>query len=681
MDVSWNWLQQYVDITGEMDQVVDRLTMSGLNHESTEAVGGDYCIDLEVTSNRGDCLGHIGVAREIATLFEWTLKIPAADPKTNGDDVNSHVNVAIECPELCTRYTARLIRGVKIGPSPKWLLERLQTIGIESVNNVVDVSNYVMMECGQPLHTFDFGSLADSKIIVREANEGETLEAINHLNYELSPGMCIIGDGAKPVGIGGVMGGAGTEISDNTKDVLIEAAWFSPASIRSTARKLNLHSDSSFRFERNVDLAGIDWASRRCAELILEVAGGELLNGVVDVGQSASAREPVTLRPKQISRILGIDIPEAFSKKTLVSLGLELTKESSDTWQFTPPSWRKDLSREIDLIEEVGRIYGYENVPDNVTVPMSASHRSKTHRILDRVHSVMLASGFDEAMCPSLLPQVWADSCSPWSDLPPLVADQPMLGVLEKGSQNVGAVNCLRRTLIPSLLEAKRINDYRSNDSVNLFETANIYLANKSGLPSEPLMLGMVSEQDFHAVKAVVEATIREINPSLVPSFVECELNVLDVSQNAWIEVDGERVGVIGAVAPGALKDFGLRQQATVAELRLDKLGELLHEVHSHQAISGFPAVSRDFNFVVDEAVAWDRLESTVRSHAGELLESIAFREIFRNEQKDGPGKKRVLLSIQLRSFENTLSSDDVEQVSKRVISSCQSELGATLAS
>ncbi len=279
MIVSWNWLQDYVSLDMDVAELEHRLAMAGLNHESTQRMGDDLAIDLEVTSNRPDCLGHLGVAREISVLWDRALNKPDPQPSGSGPAVTKLAQVSIVCPELCSRYTARVIRGVKIGPSPDWLANRLRSVGVAVINNVVDISNYVMLECGQPLHVFDLQLLRGSEIIVREAGVGEEFEAIDHRTYILDPGVCVIADAQRAVALAGVMGGVDSEVSSKTTDLLIESADFAPLSIRTTARKLGLHSPSSYRFERGVDSAGVDWASRRCAEMILELAGGQLAPG------------------------------------------------------------------------------------------------------------------------------------------------------------------------------------------------------------------------------------------------------------------------------------------------------------------------------------------------------------------------------------------------------------------
>ena len=363
MLVSWNWLKEYVALNVDADEFADRLTMAGLNHEGTKAIGNDLAIDLEVTSNRPDCLGHIGVAREASVLFQQPLELPKSSPPEGSVPASESASVALECPDLCYRYTARIIRGIRVGPSPDWLAQRLQTIGIAVINNIVDITNYVCMETGQPLHAFDLSSLNERRIVVRKAFLGEPFEAINHHTYHLDSGMCVIADATRAVALGGVMGGAVSEVSDKTADLLVEAAEFNPVSIRGTARQLNLHSPSSYRFERGVDPHGVDWASRRCCELILDLAGGQLESGFVDAGRQPPGREPVSLRWAQLSRILGIEISNDTVADILHALGNQPNRQDQRLIEVIPPTWRRDLTREIDLIEEVARIHGYEKHP------------------------------------------------------------------------------------------------------------------------------------------------------------------------------------------------------------------------------------------------------------------------------------------------------------------------------
>lgn len=679
MIVSWNWLTEYIDLGMSHDDLVDRLTMSGLNHEGTDSVEGDQAIDLEVTSNRPDCLGHIGVAREIAALFDLSLKVPSVELSPTGPPLKDLFAVKIESPDLCYRFTASLIKGVKIGPSPSWLQEKLLAIGVSPVNNIVDISNYVMFECGQPLHTFDFSKLQGGQIIVRQPKPDEELTAIDHKTYQLEPGMCVIADANRVVGLGGVMGGADTEVSDDTVDILVEAAHFNPLSIRNTARKLNLFSAASYRFERTIDSANIAWANQRCCQLILEIAGGELCEGMIDVGQKPSVGERVALRYSQLERILGIKIPDDEVPKILSSLGFVIDNDSSEQIDVTVPSWRQDVTREVDLIEEVGRIYGYDKVPDNTIVPMAASHRPDYDRVLDKIRAALTSAGFDEAMTASLVPEAWSNCFSPWSDKPALESSQGMLGVLEKASQNIGAVKYLRRSLIPSLLEARRINEYKSNSEIELFETAKVYLASDDALPNEPWKIGLVSERDFFEVKGVIESIAAYLNPKTRIEIVPCKFDLFDLDQSGELQINGKTLGWIGKVSPAGKRTFGIRHQVIAAEIDFQVLFETAVITVIHQDQSPYPAITRDFNFIVENQIHWADLESTVVSAAGNFLESIEYKETFRDAERDGADKKRLLLSIVLRSSDQTMTGDEADKVCKNIVEQCQDKHSAQL--
>lgn len=670
MIVSWNWLKDYVDLKITPDEFAHRMAMAGLNHESTEKLEGDLAVDLEITSNRPDCLGHIGIAREAAVLFGETLRIPEITLPTSRTPVSELTSVRIEAANLCPRYTARVIRGVKIGPSPAWLANRLETIGINVVSNVVDVTNYVMMECGQPLHAFDLAKLKGRQIIVRSAKPNEPFVAIDHRSYTLQSGMCVIADAERPVALGGVMGGADTEVSEATCDLLIEAADFDPLSIRTTARTLNLKSPSSYRFERGLDNAGIDWASRRACQLILETAGGELADGVIDV--VATPREkpaPVVLRLSQIERILGIQVDRAEVIRILQQLGLTATDKSEQTITWNTPSWRRDLPREIDLIEEVARIHGYDKIPEDVGVPMAPSLRQDRHRVLSTVRQVLTASGFHESMTASVVDERASALASPWSDAAPIRASLPML----RGA------TCLRRSLIPSLLESRRFNEARSNEWVELFETAKIYLPTDVGLPEERWMVSLTSGREFLNIKGVIESILEALHIHTSLEVAPTSHDFLDADQRCELKLGEDRFGILGAVSAATRKAADLRKPTVVAELDLHVLQKHAKLVPQYRPFSEFPSITYDFNFIVDQAIRWADLSAAIRSSAGSLLESLDYRETYRDPERDGPGRKRLLISVRLRSTERTLSGDDAEQVRKAMIDACQSRVGAIL--
>ena len=675
MLVSKDWLTEYVAMDMEQQALEDCLSMSGLNHEGTETVGDDLAIDLEVTSNRPDCLGHIGVAREIAVLYDQPLSIPNPDPAATGNDTNSSVSVGIECPELCSRYTARVIRGVKVGPSPDWLVRRLETIfkplnpQWEPVNNVVDITNYVLMECGQPLHAFDLAKVAGNAITVREATAGEEFEAIDHHTYELQSGMCVIADDNGAIAIGGVMGGAESEVSESTVDVLIESAVFDPLATRSTSRALNLFSPASYRFERGMDPEGVEWASRRCCELILEICGGTLEQGVVEAGEKAPSPDTVTLRLNQIDRILGISVETEEVKRILSELGNSIVSVNDAEIQVVPPTWRRDLSREIDLIEEVARIHGYDEIPEDAKVPMAASAKTDSDRVLDQVRSVLTGVGFDEAMSASVVTEDWAVAYSPWSDAQPLRNHTPML----KGADT------LRPSLVPSLLESRRINQSLSNPVIELFETARVYLNQDEALPEEIRLVGITTGQDYFYLKGVIRRLLTTLKINAVLEVESTDSALLHSSHSARLLLDGELFGFIGEVSDAGLKQFGLRSAATVAEIKLELLEKHATLIPQHSAISTMPSMSRDMNIVIDESVSWSQIESVVAQSAGAEFQTVRYLETYRDAAQDGENRKRILLSVTLRSDDRTMTGEEADAIRQNIVSAIADQLGGQL--
>lgn len=671
MIVSWDWLKQYVHLDMPVEELEGRLMMAGLNHENTQRTGDDVAIDLEVTSNRPDCLGHVGIAREIAVLWNTPLKLPAATPRGGKKPVTDLTAVSIECPELCRRYTARVIQGVKVRPSPAWLTRRLATVGIAAINNVVDVTNYVLMECGQPLHAFDLARLAERRIVVREGRPGESLLAIDHKTYPVGPGVCVIADARQPVGIGGVMGGAATEVNEATTDLLIESAEFAPLSIRNTARQLNLHSDSSYRFERGLDPAGVDWASRRACELILELGGGELAAGVIDVGRPPPERAPIVLRLSQLPRILGVEIPAEEVRRILRALGNREQKADAKQIEVVPPSWRRDLTREIDLIEEVARIHGYDKIAEDVSVPMFSSARTRQDVVFERVRQVLTALGYDEAMTLSAVEESWSQAFSPWTDAPPLVCPTPILRRADR----------LRRSLVPSLLGARRTNETLANPVIELFEMARVYLPRPEGLPDEDVVLGLTSGGDFFTVKGAIESLLAALKISYDLEAADTTHDLLAPGRACELSLVGRRVGVLGEVSPAGKRQFELRAATTVAELRLAPLVELADPAPRYAELPTTPAISRDINLELGEQVRWAQVAGAVRAAAGEVLEHLEFKDIYRNDEVRARREKRVLFNVTLRDPRGTLTNAQADAVRDAIVAACGEQFGARLQS
>jgi len=669
MIVSWNWLNDYVKPGLSVEETAERLTMSGMNLETIEPKGKDFAVDLEVTSNRPDCLGHLGVAREVSVLADAPMTRPEPQLKTVP---GPGIPVEVECPDLCPSYSARVIRGVKVGASPAWLRERLEAVGVASVNNVVDATNYVLMECGQPLHAFDLDHLEGGRIVVRRAKEGETLEAIDHRTYKLASSMCTICDASKAVAVGGVMGGAKSEVSATTKNIVIESAAFLSSSIRSTARTLNLHSPASYRYERGVDLTQLDWASRRCCELILQTAGGQLEETVSVVEQArTSSLSPVSLRFARIAQVIGIEIPEARCVEILKALGLTMVDHKagvSSTW--TAPTWRRDLTREIDLIEEVARIHGYHHIPENAALPTAVVVRRTDERVRERVQQVLIAAGFQESLTFSFTVDQTAELFVPPGVGEPLTIT-PAAG--EYGSR-------LRQSLIPSLVLARRDNERRGVMDADLFEIARVYLGvDPAVAQSQPLRIALVTGRSFREVKGVLETLVASVNPSLRLETLAMEHPAFQGGRGAELRLGGTPWGWIGELERthfGPLRDQKLREPATVVEVDLATLVASAAADRVPQPLPEFPAIERDFNFVIDDGTTWDQVAGIVRAAAGPHLESVRFVDQYRGQQIPA-GKKSYVIGLTYRAADRTLSGEEVDATQAAVLKVMQDQVGA----
>src|SRR5580704_14292286 len=673
MIVSWEWLREYVALNVPLEDLLGRLTMAGLNVESQKTVGDDRAIDVEITSNRPDCLGHIGIAREAAVLCGSALKVPEANPKSAAAKTADATSVVVECLDLCPQYFARVIRGVKVGPSPAWLRKRLEAIGVASINNVADVTNYVLMECGQPLHAFDFDRLHGRRIIVRRARPGEKLLAINQRTYDLQPGMCVIADADRPVGLGGVMGGLETEIGPTAKNVLIESANFSPMSVRNTARKLALHSDASYRFERGIDTAQLDWASRRCCQLILQLAGGELLDGAAFAGNAIDHDRPrISLRFARIRQILGIDVPANEAVRILASLGIEpVGTPSNDSCEFVPPSWRRDVLCEIDLIEEVARIYGYDKIPQDVPVPLKVSAKTLRDRVTESARTVLTSVGFFEAVTMSFVSEDLANLFQPRGPVPKLTVDHS-----SRKHENV-----LRQSLIPSLLMSRQVNQRQGNSNAELFEIAKVYLRatqEKSEEEDEPLMLGLVTGRSFIEVKGIVDALAYRLCPEAVVTVKPSHVSAFAPGRAADLFLNGKLWGWLGELSRTVTDAVDLKDAVTVAELDVALLERNAKLVSTFKPLAQFPSIERDLNFVLGEEVMWELLESVVREAAGPLLERVAFGGQYRGKQIDAD-KKSYVVTLSYRAPDRTLTAEEVDTRQKAVIEACTAKLAARL--
>lgn len=653
MKISLNWLTDYVDVTMPAAELASLLMHIGLAVESIEETDSDIVLDVEVTSNRPDCLGHIGVAREIAAATGQPLRLPNLANVPVVGELAGLTSVEVLDSEFCPRYTARLLRGVKIQPSPTWMVERLEAVGLRGINNVVDATNYVMMEYSQPLHSFDYDKLVGRRIVVRRARDGERITAIDGTRHELRDWMGIIADAERPVAVAGVMGGLDTEVTDSTVNVLMEAAQFDPLMIRRASRELSLMSDSSYRFERAVDPVALERASLRACQLILQSGGGELLGGVVDVWAKPYQAPKVSLRPARCNRILGIDVPRPKQLAVLTSLGLQ-PREEGEVITCTVPPYRPDLTREIDLIEEVARIHGYDNIPAGGQVTHEVTSPSRLDLARKAVGEVLNAAGFYEAVTFTFIDREEAELFGWHNSL-----------AVEKRIRKTN--NVLREGLLPSLLRARKTNQDGGAERVDLFELSAVFPPKGEGLPAEHTQLALLSDGSLQDVRAALEAVVRRFDPSAALEVRAADVAGFAPGSAAELTLAGQPFGLMGVLADAVRDRYGLVNAPTGAMVRFDVLMSLGQAVRRYQPMPRFPAIRRDLSVVVDEGLIWQELSQTVASSAGPLCVAVDYVGAYRGKQI-GSGKKSLTMHLTYRHLDRTLRHEEVDESVNAVI-------------
>jgi phenylalanyl-tRNA synthetase beta chain len=650
---------------------------------------GDVVYDLEITPNRPDLNSVIGIAREIAAVIGGQLKLPTikhggATAKNSTSDL---VSVRIEDPELCPRYTARLIQGVKIAPSPEWLKNTLEKVGVRSINNVVDVTNYVMLETGQPLHAFDYHLLAKGSselptIVVRRAAEGEKFRTLDNHERTLTGQMLLIADETKAVALAGVMGGQNSEINLKTADVLIESAYFKPQNIRATSKKLELRTESSYRFERGGDVGICDWASSRAVQLILETAGGALAEGVVDAYPKHFEERQIVLRHSQTNTLVGIEIPVAQQIQALQRLGLEpaTSNGNSHTTVFRVPSFRVDIKREIDLVEEVVRLYGVDKIP--ATAPRGAVGSNAYDAVHDQIaeaRRILTGLGLFEAQGQTLISDTASKLASAGAMLPltnPLSSD----------------MNVLRPSLLPGLLDALRHNISHRNYDVALFEIGRVFVQSETGPKEERRIAIALTGQrnplfwsggerdakfDVHDLKGIIEEFFEPFGMRSV-NFNRREQGTSLFLESATINLGKFQLGEFGQLLPPLGKQFDLRDAVLLAELNLDVLLARRNPSKSFKPLPTQPAIRRDLAMLVPEATTHDAVLQVVKQAKPANLESVELFDIFRG--KNVPeGQKSLAYAFTYRNAERSLTDAEVNAAHEKLVGSFKERLKAVV--
>jgi phenylalanyl-tRNA synthetase beta chain len=637
--------------------------------DARAAIGADDSIvEFEITNNRPDCLSVIGLAREAAATYKTPLNIATPTVKAGVGDINAQLAIEIQNAELCPRYTARMVKNIKIAPSPKWLRQRLRAAGVRPINNIVDITNYVMLEYGQPMHAFDYACLDGGKIVVRNAKKGETMNTLDGTPRALTADMLVIADAGKAVGVAGVMGGENSEITESTKFAVFESANFNGVSIRKTAQSLGMRTDASGRFEKGLDIENTLPAVQRACELVELLGAGEVLDGIIDIRAAAPKAVTLKLEAARINKLLGTDIPAEFMVKTLRDLGF--TVDGDDV---TAPSWRGDIEHYSDLAEEVARFYGYNTIEPTLFSGGVAAGGLTAKQALERqIGALARGLGYSEIYTYSFIGQSDYDKIG-------MPADNPLrdsVTILNPLGEDRAV---MRTTPLPSMLETLARNRGYRNENVRLYELAKIYRKSENTLPDEfsVLTLGAYGGVDFYGVKGAIEQILRVLRVPDVRFEATDEIATLHPGRGAKIFSGGIEVGIIGQIHPAVAKEYGL-PESYAAELELPFVIAAQAEEAKFAQLPRFPAVERDIALVCDEAVTAGALTDVISRSGGELLRTADLFDIYRGNSIP-EGKKSAAFALKLRADDRTLTDEEADAVVRAILDAAGAELGAVI--
>jgi phenylalanyl-tRNA synthetase beta chain len=688
MNISYNWLKDLVEIDLSPQETAEKLTSVGLAVEGVHPQGDDFVLDVDLTSNRGDALSHLGTARELAAIQNVKLK---AEDSTNNEQRTTNENlVTIEDADLCHRFTARVIRNVKIGASPDWLVKRLEAVGQRSVNNVADITNYVMLELGNPMHAFDFNKLAGNRIIVRRARAGETMKTLDEVERKFDTEMLLICDAEKAVAVGGVMGGEFSGISEETTDVLLEVAYFKRESIRRTSRALGLTTEAAYRFERGVDVENLIRASNRATELICKLAGGEA-GEFVDVYPNPQPLVEIPFRASRVKDLTGLEVESEKTLQILTALGFKMRENAeAESITFVAPTWRHDVSIEEDLVEEIARHAGYENIAEELPPAFGAGEYQPAEPQKKALRQTLADLGFNEAVSYSFIDTKHDETFELLPGLIDEFASEKFVAL--RDSIIEGAVR-MRPTLLAGLLESVRTNFNFGERNLKLFEIGRVFagFGGEGALPTEKESFALVltggerfanhaesdSELDFYSVKGALEAAVSAMRvPEL--EFRAARVKHLREGQSAEIYFDGDKIGTVGRLAEEIGANYKFRQPVFLAEVDLKKLLTAKTEPILYRPLPRFPAITRDVSFLIKRAVSFGEIRDFVRSQNFELCRNIKFVGIY-----EGKGiaddERSLTVRLEYRSDNLTLQDEDAETVHRQIVAAIEEKFGAKL--
>lgn len=636
----------------------------------------DYVADFEITSNRPDCLSVIGLARETAATFDRPFSVKTPAVTGTGDEIGKYMSVEVKDPDLCPRYTARLVKNIKIEPSPAWMRERLHACGVRPINNIVDITNYVMLEYGQPMHAFDYACLSDGKIVVRRARDGESIQTLDGVDHDLTGKMLAICDNDKPVAVAGVMGGANSEIEDDTKTVVFESACFHGATVRVTAKALGMRTEASGRFEKGLDPRMTLDAVNRACELVEQLGAGEVVGGVIDVDATDPNPKRLPFEPDKMNALLGLALPADAQQRLLEKLAFRV-----EGGEVVIPSFRTDILRTCDLAEEVARMYGYDKIPTTLYAGEMVQGEYTPKQQAERTVSLICReAGFDESMSHSFISPKFYDMIG-WAQDDKRRVSTTILNPLGED------FSVMRTTVLPSMLDNLAHNHAHRNPSASLFELGTVYMptvkdgkADPDVLPHEEkvLTLGSYGRLSFFQFKGVVEAVCRELNIKDVQFAPEKANPSYHPGRCAKVLIGGVEAGVFGTMHPTVCKTYGLSGEVLAAEIRMDALFAAIDPVCLYHPLPKFPASTRDIAVLVDDAAPAAAMQACIQKAAGAILESVKLFDVYKG--KGIPeGKKSVAYSLSMRAPDRTLKDEECDAAMQAAIAALEKEFHAVL--
>ncbi len=632
----------------------------------------DTVVEFEITSNRPDCLSVIGLARETAVSFDRPLKLhtPAVKCANDGDQIGNYLSVKIDAPDLCYRYMARVVKNVKIEPSPLWLRMRLRASGVRPINNIVDITNYVMLEYGQPMHAFDYSCLNGSSIVVRRAKDGENFKSLDDQDHVLDSNMLVIADSDRAVALAGVMGGANSEIKDTTTTVVFESACFMGTSVRVTAKKNGMRTESSARFEKGLDPENCYGGLERACELIELLGAGEVVNEIIDVYPTKQKMPTLKFDADRINGFLGTDISYDRMKEILTALEVKVEGD-----HLIPPSFRADLACMNDIAEEIARIYGYNQIQSSqIRGEMTQGGRTKKQQFEVNIEQAMCGMGLNQIQTFSFISPKYYDKIR-------LEANSPLRQSVVISNPLGEDTSVMRTTSLPSMLEIITRNCNFNNENVRLFEIATVYIpTEKDKLPNEnkTLVAGMYGDCDFFTVKGVCENVLKLASIENV-SFRSCNTNsAYHPGRCAQVYVGEQIVGILGQIHPLVMQNYSVDIAVYAAELDFDAIFDLMKEEKMYKPLPKFPATTRDFSFVCEESLEVGTIEAAMQKAGGKLVESVALFDIYRGPQV-GADRKSVSMRVTLRAADRTLTVEEAEKISNKILRALNEQFQITL--